>query len=198
MITDRQPARETFGASPQADPAPPCVVHSQPAGSPTVRIKRTAHSPSSRNTARGRARPGGLSVVEVLIVVFALAITAALVVPHFAGASDDAKRRALESHLKTIRAQLELYKVHHGRYPPGLNQALKDQLCAYTDAQHAASPTRNEQTGVVFGPYLFAFPSNPFNGASDVTRTPAALDKGWFYDPATGEFRTNDTLHDSL
>ncbi len=157
--------------------------------------KRTTPSRKGPRTCAGRA---GLSVVEVLIVVFALAITAALVVPHFAGASDDAKKRALESHLKMIRAQLELYKVHHGAYPPGQNQTLKDQLCSYTDAQHTASPTRNEQTGVVFGPYLFTFPSNPFNGAADVTQTPAAPDKGWFYDPATGQFRTNDTLHDDL
>ncbi|MHC4995802.1 MAG: type II secretion system protein, partial [Planctomycetota bacterium] len=59
----------------------------------------------------------GFSLVEILLVVTILGILAALVVPKFSSATDQAKQSAVKSILHTVRAQLENYKFHHGDYP---------------------------------------------------------------------------------
>jgi len=134
-----------------------------------------------------------------MIVIVILGILAAVVVPKFVGASDSAKLDALRSQLQMVRSQLELYRFHHGEtYPTGINQTFKDQLTQYTASDHTTSVTKNIGTGHVFGPYLKNFPNNPFTQTSDVTTGGAGVNKAWYYNPATGEFRTNDTVHDGL
>ena len=64
----------------------------------------------------------GFTLVEILIVVIILGILAAIVIPQFTEASNDARLSALISDLQTVRSQLELYKVQHlDRYPDTAN-----------------------------------------------------------------------------
>jgi len=130
------------------------------------------------------------TLVEVLIVVIVLGILAAIVVPQFSTASDDANLSALRTNLQTIRAQLELYKIqHNGSYPT--LASFTAQMTAGTDVTGAA--------GTDFGPYLLSIPPNPFSGVNTVTNTtPPAATLGWFYDQATGEFRANDSAAHKL
>src|SRR5688500_19799867 len=60
-----------------------------------------------------RTRKGGFTLVEILIVVIILGILAAIVIPQFTSASQDARRNSLTSQLQTLRSQLELYKLQH-------------------------------------------------------------------------------------
>src|SRR5256885_16981145 len=55
----------------------------------------------------------GFTLVEILIVVIILGILAAIVIPQFTNASQDARKSSLVSQLQTIRSQLELYKLQH-------------------------------------------------------------------------------------
>lgn len=64
-------------------------------------------------TRRNRA----FTLIEILIVVVILGILAAIVVPQFTSASDDAAQSSVRSTLQTVRAQLELYKFDNGAYP---------------------------------------------------------------------------------
>ena len=65
----------------------------------------------------GRNR-AGFTLVEVLIVVVIIGILAAVVVPQFSNASDNAMKSTLKSQLQTISSQLELYRVQNaGSYP---------------------------------------------------------------------------------
>lgn len=139
---------------------------------------------------QGKRSARAFTLVEVLIVVIVLGILAAIVVPQFSTASDDANLSALKTNLQTIRAQLELYKIqHNGTYPTLAN--FVTQMTAGTTVTGAA--------GTDFGPYLLTIPANPFSGVSTVTNTgtPAAT-LGWYYNETTGEFRANDTAAHKL
>src|SRR5256885_17192904 len=60
-----------------------------------------------------RTRKGGFTLVEILIVVIILGILAAIVIPQFTSASQDARKNSLVSQLQTIKAQLELTRLQH-------------------------------------------------------------------------------------
>ena len=126
------------------------------------------------------------TLVEVLIVVIVLGILAAIVVPQFSTASDDANLSALRTNLQTIRAQIELYKIqHNGSYPA---------LASFT-AQMTAGTTVTGTVGTDFGPYLLSIPTNPFSGVNTVTSTATpAITLGWFYNETTGVFQANDSV----
>lgn len=63
-------------------------------------------------------RRSGFTLVEILIVVVILGILAAIVVPQFTNASNEAIKGALQTQLQTINSQVELYRVREqGAYP---------------------------------------------------------------------------------
>jgi type II secretory pathway pseudopilin PulG len=53
-------------------------------------------------------------LIEILIVVVILGILAALTVPHFGQASDEAAETAAHSQLNILRGQVTLYWAKHG------------------------------------------------------------------------------------
>lgn len=59
----------------------------------------------------------GFTLIEILIVVVILGILAAIVIPQFTSAADEAKESSLRSQLQTVRGQIELYNVQQGAYP---------------------------------------------------------------------------------
>jgi len=72
---------------------------------------------------RGRpARLGlGFTLVELMLVVSILGILAALVVPKYVNAQDDAAASALAGNVKMIREQITLYHAKHGVYPDDID-----------------------------------------------------------------------------
>lgn len=59
-------------------------------------------------------RQQGFTLIEILIVVVILGILAAIVIPQFTNASQDAQVSAIKSQLQTVRSQIELYRVKNG------------------------------------------------------------------------------------
>lgn len=59
-------------------------------------------------------RQRGFTLIEILIVVVILGILAAIVIPQFTNASQDAQVSAIKSQLQTVRSQIELYRVKNG------------------------------------------------------------------------------------
>jgi type II secretion system protein G len=110
----------------------------------------------------------GFTLVEILIVVIILGILAAIVIPQFTNASQDARKNSLTSQLQTIRSQLELYKMQHLDKNPDLlftaDSTNWSQLTSKTDKFGVTTAT----TGLDFGPYLQQVPANPMNGFSQV------------------------------
>jgi general secretion pathway protein G len=148
-------------------------------------------------------KQSGFTLVEILIVVIILGILAAIVIPQFTNASQDARKNSLTSQLQTLRSQVELYKLQHlDENPPGLDTAgAIDGATAWaeflvkTDADH--TPNVNGK----FGPYLQTMPLNPisenlpadsgdvFVVAADVTPGGAsgAGTAGWIYNRVNGK-----------
>jgi len=74
-----------------------------------------------------RTRKSGFTLVEILIVVIILGILAAIVIPQFTNASQDARRSSLQSTVQTLRSQISLYKLQHHDTTPVL-ATFWDQL----------------------------------------------------------------------
>ena len=62
-------------------------------------------------------RPGGFTLIEVLVVVVILGILAALVVPRIMDRPDEAKRVAAKADVMAIVQALKLYRLDNGFYP---------------------------------------------------------------------------------
>ena len=148
-----------------------------------------------------KRKNNGFTLVEILIVVIILGILAAIVIPQFTQASDDARASALSSDLQTMRSQLELYRVQHtgGQYPSGATTALwTAQLTGKTDPNGAANSSG------IYGPYLPKMPTNPFVAAKadEVTITTGAPAgdgaTGWHFNTSIGKFSPNDADHKDL
>jgi prepilin-type N-terminal cleavage/methylation domain-containing protein len=126
-------------------------------------------------------RREAFTLIEVLIVVVIMAVLAATIIPQFSSTTDDAKASQLIYNMHTLRSQIELYKIHHGGYPP--LDDFETQMTTATTASGAA--------GGPYGPYFDEVPKNPFNDkanlvAGDGSAVPAGTDNGWQYDATSG------------
>jgi general secretion pathway protein G len=134
----------------------------------------------------------GFTLVEILVVVVLLGILAAIIVPHFTGAGNEARTSTLLTDLHRIRSQIELYKCQHNEQLPAATGETTDdflrRITAKTDA--------DGNVGNDFGPYLQTMPVNPFNGRSTIRIDGAAAGSntdGWRFDTTTGTFQADDS-----
>lgn len=143
----------------------------------------------------------GFTLVEILIVVIILGILAAIVIPQFTSASDDARASAVVSDLQSLRSQIELYKIqHHDNGPDvgtdGNSSADGDD---FVDRLTGTTDEWGDTTKTGFGPYLQSMPSNPFADAAvrDVVgiaaANPGTAAAGWWYNPTENKiYATHD------
>ena len=101
----------------------------------------------------------GFTLVEILIVVVILGILAAIVIPQFTDASQEAKTNSDKSNLSALRSQLELWKVRESAdgasYPATLAQLVTDgylqqvPTCPFNDEAY----NYVQASGAVTSPY---------------------------------------------
>ena len=136
-----------------------------------------------------KKRKNGFTLVEILIVVIILGILAAIVIPQFTEASNDAKNSSLESNLQTLRSQFELYKVQHKDTYPwddglGALDSSANIITRMTAKTNADGTTGGTPT---LGPYMQTVPTNPFlSNATAVFAGAAAANTDWAIDVTTG------------
>ncbi len=145
----------------------------------------------------------GFTLVEILIVVVILGILAAIVIPQFTDASEQAKESSLVSDLQTMRSQIELYKVQHNGALPGEGSAsIEAALTGLTDIDGTTQAAPGDG---VYGPYVQKLPLNPFTdgrGINGVCEADGSA-QGWTLnvtatDPEYGYFAASDANHDDL
>ena len=155
----------------------------------------------------------GFTLVELLIVVIILAILAAIIVPQFSGATDDAEQAAYDTNIANIRAAIDLYRQQHNEYPGAVisgggtcitgtavvgavgEAAFLAQLRNYTNAAGEAC-TGTDPNEFKYGPYLKDdLPVNPKGTTNTVTVVTTGVlgltsgsTGGWRFDSVTGEF----------
>jgi type II secretion system protein G len=110
------------------------------------------------------------TLIEILIVVVILGILAAIVIPQFTKASEDAQGGNVQTQLATIRNQIELYRVrNNGAYP-------------FTAANLAWTP-------LVTVDYLRNAPVNPRTNKTTVVagtdHTSGSINDGWVWNNGT-------------
>lgn len=127
-----------------------------------------------------RSRTKGFTLVEILIVVVILGILAAIVIPQFTNASQEASASSLKSQLQTVRSQIELMRVKHNGVIPDFSA---EQWVPLTDP----STYNGAWTE---GAYLQSDPINPFTGQSAIVAGSDPLTEG---DPATDGWLWDDT-----
>ena len=153
------------------------------------------------------------TLVEILIVVTILGILAAVVLPTFQGQTTIARESTAKDSLRTMRTQIEMYKLQHdGAHPgytnevPASTAVLRLQFVGTTSETGAASSSKAPSAAYPCGPYIRKLPKNPYNNlttiayVAEATAFSDAVDgtsSGWLYKKETGEFKINWTGTDS-
>jgi len=105
------------------------------------------------------------TLVEILIVVVILGILAAIVVPQFTNASDDAQAGNVATQLSTIRNQIELFRARNS----------------------STYPDMTDWTQLIDEGYLTDEPVNPRNGQSGIGTAADDNSNGWWWDATNNE-----------
>jgi general secretion pathway protein G len=142
----------------------------------------------------------GFTLVEILIVVIILGILAAIVIPQFTNASQDARKSSMTSQLQTLRSQVELFKLqHHDAYPTDTGKIDGAWDWAKLTTKTAPDEAAAASSAVdAVGPYLQQQTINPLVASADgatvtsVDADPAANSdapaaSGWVFSKATGK-----------
>ena len=145
--------------------------------------------------ARRSSRPAGcrrcaFTIIELLMVIVALAIMAGVVIPQVSSAVDDAKQGAMLANLHEVTNAIERYRMDHaGLTPDQLVGRRLPQLTSKTnvDGDIGSGPE------FVYGPYLDRMPANPLSDTANVYTVtaipPSSLDRriGWVYHIDSGQ-----------
>ena len=112
------------------------------------------------------------TLIEILIVVVILGILAAIVIPQFTDASQDAQASSVQSQLQTVRGQIELYNVQMGLYPDFAANGWDDLVDNNYLQAEPRNAARSNAEGIVAGAL-----------APGVASGGAATD-GWYWNTA--------------
>jgi general secretion pathway protein G len=103
---------------------------------------------------RRNRRESGFTLIEIMVVVFILALLAGIVVPKIMGRTDEARRTAAKVQVKNIEEGLHLYKLDSGVYP-----STEQGLSALVTKPSIGSIPQHWREGG----YLPKLPKDPWN-----------------------------------
>ena len=131
--------------------------------------------------ARTGSAARGFTLIEILIVVVILGIMAAIVVPAFATYGRTARQASLVSTIRTLRSQIQAYRIQHGDDLPDLAAASVggNHFQPLTEQTTYGSPPTNR------GPYLTSVPTNSLTNGS-VVKNVVTMNATGLPDPVPG------------
>lgn len=108
------------------------------------------------------------TLVELLLVLVILGTLAAIVVPKFAGRTEQARITATKSQINSFEVALEAFEVDNGYYPKGKN-GLQDLIDQPKEAISWRGPYLKDIPNDPWGnPYLYECPGKQKNSAYDI------------------------------
>lgn len=118
-------------------------------------MKSSRLPPASRLRTRA-----GFTLVELLLVLVILGILAAIIVPKFAGRTEQANIAAAKTQIASIATALRMFEIDNGRYPGGA-EGLQQLLVQPNDATGWKGPYLEGDIPLDpwQRPYLYEFPS---------------------------------------
>ena len=128
---------------------------------------------------RTRNPKRAFTLIEILIVVVILGILAAIVIPQFTDASQQAMEASVLTQLQSIRGQIELHDV---QWPSRLFDPLVDPIGPWGQLVSGDIAFDPEY----LGDYLASPPVNPLQSSSEVTGPDPADGFGWFWGNPNG------------
>ena len=161
-------------------------------------------------SARRKVRPGGFSLIELVIVVVIIGIIAAIAIPRMSRGSAGAADSALSQNVSQLRTALDTYQAEHGgTYPtPTGSITVADLLLKYSNIDGTAVAAAKDTTNnIIYGPYMRTIPpitvgtEKGSNGISVSTTAGVAATAGtgvaWLYNTADGTIAPNASGNDS-
>ncbi len=119
------------------------------------------------------------TLIEILIVVVILGILAAIVIPQFTDASQEAMEASVVTQLQTLRSQIELHNI---QWPLRPFDPLLDILAPWGQLTTGDPLFDPDYTG----DYLQSEPKNPMMGGSAVVNAAFGTGAGWIWADANG------------
>ncbi len=154
-----------------------------------------------------KATPTAFTLVEILIVVIILGILAAIVIPQFSSASQNARVSMLADNLRILRTQIMVFTGQHNAIAPGYPGGNQGQTPTEADfVAHLTQATTQTfdvaapgTSGYPYGPYMSRMPENPINGKTSVLIVPDGQPfpvnpsdaYGWVYQANTLLFKSD-------
>jgi general secretion pathway protein G len=120
-----------------------------------MKLNQTFNIKNTR--ARNQTAQRGFTLIELLLVLVILATLAAIVVPKFAGRSEQARITAAQSQIATFGTALDAYEVDNGSYP----KSLQDLVIQPSDAPNWRGPylkTMDIPLDPWGSPYVYEYP----------------------------------------
>lgn len=116
-----------------------------------------------------RTRQKGFTLVEMLLVLVILAALAAVVVPKFAGRSQQAKETAARSQISVFETALDIFETDNGYYPSGsdgLDELVNQPSNATSwNGPHLKKGIPNDPWG---NSYIYEFPGKQNAAGYDI------------------------------
>ncbi len=129
------------------------------------------------------------SLVELVIVVAILGILAAMVIPRFSSATNEARSNGALSQLGSVRKQIEVWKLDHGANYPTLSQIQAGPSDWDVFTSRTLLDGSVDSAGG-FGPYFPVPPMNTFTNSTLVVEAGSPADvAGWTYNESNGTLK---------
>jgi general secretion pathway protein G len=108
----------------------------------------------------GRRR-GGFTLVELLLVLVILATLAAVVIPMFAGRTEQARVTAAQTQIDSFKTAINTFEVDNGFYPQG-NDGLQYLIEEPDNSSNWRGPYLQQETEIPLDPwknaYIYEYP----------------------------------------
>ncbi len=125
-------------------------------------------------------KQSGFTIIELLIVIVVIGILATLVITTFSGIQRNARNRAREADINSVRSQLEFYYGQQGVYPT---------LAQVNDATWRTENLRGLEDGAL---------QDPQGEAATLVATPAAGSYAYEVENEAGDACTNEEGNDCV